>query len=414
MSGRPSDVIPFWSENANYPAGTDPWSATPTVVAPSVAVRNAGHVPAAQVPAQYENATKRSLARYVDYLADIAFQNLTPPNGTDSNSVAIALTYNGQSAPMAFWDDFRQAWVVLGHNTAGKYYTGDANSLTLMTIGASKWAVGCLGSGKTVLVCGDVAATIPYQVLASDLSASSNGNLPGTAAGSFAVHALCTNTGRFIIVGTEDGVKLTIWKSDNQGTTWTKVTVFATGPGTTADWRIVQGRNQQLVLQGAGVIGGVYYYSNDNGDTWTQVIPGGGLAAVTRIAYIDYSSEEDTYAMCDGTDFWFCQGDITNGFVKQAMAGITGGAAISNFAFFGAALYFQVQHFTSVNVGWLSWNLGVNARQVHSMPREFGGVVFGGVGTRLYKSDHGALWTDISFVQQNLRCSGLGAVARNE
>lgn len=412
MSGRPPDAIPFWSENGTYPAGADPWAGTLTVVPPSVAERNAGIVPAAQVPAQYWNSVRRAIARYVDYLADIAFQNLTPPNATDSAGTTIALSYNGQSYAMGFWDDFRQSWIILGHNTVGKYYTGDATSITLMTVGASKWAVGCLGAGKTALICGDVAATIPYQILAADLTASSSGTLPGTAAGSYALTAICTNTNRFIVVGTEDGVKLTIWKSDNQGTTWTKVTVFATLTGN--DWRIVQGHNNQLVLSVGNIVGGVYYYSNDNGDTWTQVVPGGAFGAVTRIPYIDYSSEEDTYAVCDGTDFWFCSGDITNGFVKRAMAGITGGAAIQNFAFFGASLYFQVHHFTNVNVGWLSWNLGLNARQVHSMPREVGGVGFAGTGSRLYKSLHGAIWSSVNFVQQNKRCSGMSAVGRAE
>jgi hypothetical protein len=47
--------IPTWSTDANFPAGTDPWSGTPTRVEPDPGDKAAGFVPATRGPAQWFN-----------------------------------------------------------------------------------------------------------------------------------------------------------------------------------------------------------------------------------------------------------------------------------------------------------------------------------------------------------------------
>lgn len=69
MPTRPS-TIPTWATDAAYPAGSDAWSATPTVVTPSGGAQAAGHVPNIKPPAQHENWFKNLVSKWVDYLDD--------------------------------------------------------------------------------------------------------------------------------------------------------------------------------------------------------------------------------------------------------------------------------------------------------------------------------------------------------
>lgn len=45
----------IWASDANYPAGSDPWSGEPTKVAPTVGEIEDGHTPGVPVPAETEN-----------------------------------------------------------------------------------------------------------------------------------------------------------------------------------------------------------------------------------------------------------------------------------------------------------------------------------------------------------------------
>lgn len=51
----------IWASDANYPAGGDPWSGTPTKVAPDAAEIAAGHVPSIIDPAEKENWWKNRI-----------------------------------------------------------------------------------------------------------------------------------------------------------------------------------------------------------------------------------------------------------------------------------------------------------------------------------------------------------------
>ena len=62
-------LSPQWATNANFPAGAQPWSATPTRVAPSGGVAAAGFAPAEQPPAQFMNY---QLGKTADGVADAA------------------------------------------------------------------------------------------------------------------------------------------------------------------------------------------------------------------------------------------------------------------------------------------------------------------------------------------------------
>lgn len=66
---RPT-TIPSWSTDANYPAGSDPWSATPTRVEPDAGDKAAGFDPGEKPPAQWFNWLLGVLANWVAYFDD--------------------------------------------------------------------------------------------------------------------------------------------------------------------------------------------------------------------------------------------------------------------------------------------------------------------------------------------------------
>ena len=195
MTGRPADVIPFWSENANYPAGTDPWSGLPTAVPPAVALRNGGLIPKDQWPAQYENSWKRSMARYMDYLADIGFMNWSRPLEHDSDVApgTFLFTSLGLGGIQNYWSNYHQAWFVHGQNANGIFYVGDACALDKFSTGAAvKYHFGAVdeATGISVQFNGDAGAAINYRQTAADLNSGTNNTLPGVSGGgAFAYHS---------------------------------------------------------------------------------------------------------------------------------------------------------------------------------------------------------------------------------
>lgn len=66
---RPT-TIPSWSTDANYPAGSDPWSATPTRVEPDAGDKASGFDPGDKPPAQWFNWLLGVLANWVAYFDD--------------------------------------------------------------------------------------------------------------------------------------------------------------------------------------------------------------------------------------------------------------------------------------------------------------------------------------------------------
>ena len=71
---QPAD-LPTFATDANYPAGTDPWSGTPTKVKPALAVTAPGHMPNTEWPSQWENWWKANVAEHLALAADAAALN---------------------------------------------------------------------------------------------------------------------------------------------------------------------------------------------------------------------------------------------------------------------------------------------------------------------------------------------------
>lgn len=64
---RPT-VSPDWATDANYAAGANPWSGTPTKSAPSAGKVQTGYVPAADDAAEEDNYILNNHANYIKYL----------------------------------------------------------------------------------------------------------------------------------------------------------------------------------------------------------------------------------------------------------------------------------------------------------------------------------------------------------
>lgn len=69
MPTRPS-VAPDFATDANYPAGSDPWSGNPTKVTPG-AVASTGFIPKTMLPAQFINYVLANHADWINYLDQI-------------------------------------------------------------------------------------------------------------------------------------------------------------------------------------------------------------------------------------------------------------------------------------------------------------------------------------------------------
>lgn len=106
---RPSGLPPIWSSNANYPAGSDSWSGTPTKVDPGTSKTAQGFVPGERVPAQWINSFWNKESAFIAYLDMIDALNWTP-----RIQIKSGVTMN-LGANHLVWDTYRDMiWAVGG------------------------------------------------------------------------------------------------------------------------------------------------------------------------------------------------------------------------------------------------------------------------------------------------------------
>jgi hypothetical protein len=120
-----------WATDANYPAGSDPWSGQPTKVALTSGEMAAGFVPDTQVPAEKLNDLLNAMASYVDGVADTAALNWTPkfntegqPNLDHWGTPPTAGALNVQTAPGIIYTNI-EADVLIQFNAAKLFLSYD-------------------------------------------------------------------------------------------------------------------------------------------------------------------------------------------------------------------------------------------------------------------------------------------------
>lgn len=101
MPSRPG-TTPSWGTDANYPAGTDPWSSTPTRVAPTSGEQAAGYAPKDEPPAQWLNWLWGFAADWIAYFAAIIDSNEEHTYQT-AKSRTIYVGVNGGEGTEAGW-----------------------------------------------------------------------------------------------------------------------------------------------------------------------------------------------------------------------------------------------------------------------------------------------------------------------
>lgn len=114
MSGRPLPPgwpIPTWAPDANYPAGSDPWSGLPTKVAHPGAA-SVGFTPKRGVPAQCVNA---ALADAYDANGDakMYLSTLLDWTGQDVVNFPVSATTSGLMS-IVLYDKNKQTWAGIG------------------------------------------------------------------------------------------------------------------------------------------------------------------------------------------------------------------------------------------------------------------------------------------------------------
>lgn len=125
---NPSYTVPFWATTANYPAGSSPWSGTPTKAThPSP---QGGFVPGQGAAAEYMNKLLHD-AFDVDASAKAAISTLTDYVGQMNVLVYSknALTATAADATVPVWDAVSRRWVTVGGDSGAKpFYSFDGKT----------------------------------------------------------------------------------------------------------------------------------------------------------------------------------------------------------------------------------------------------------------------------------------------
>lgn len=211
----------------------------------------------------------------MSYLAAI---NWAPTIIADVAAAAIDTIHarpDGTTPP--FWSTAHNCWILMGSNTAGRFYYGDFNYWTAKASGGTpKLTFGVSGGTGLVMFSSTAvgAANVPY-VLEGPLGTYTNQTMTtGAAVVAQSLDAIIiqngANAGRIVVVGAVD-TNYVAWTSDDNGATFTQHTVSALVAGSDPLTRVIEGPSGSLVAWvniAAANGGNILYTSSDGGVTW--------------------------------------------------------------------------------------------------------------------------------------------------
>jgi hypothetical protein len=218
------------------------------------------------------------------------FRNLRVPVFAEINTTVFdfAFTRADGSSP-AFWSSQFQLWIKPGKDTVGKFYVGDNGFYTLFDTGltAVKVSFGC-GNDTRTCVFDSTLRTLGGGVDLKYMQGPTGLVYTGAwtdktleVIGGFlsyvrAGDAILAGSSRLIVCGGGDvsGTgQFLIWKSDDGGTTFTRVTVGNVSASQDYLTRVIIGKSGRLVAwikTSSANQGNKLFYSDDNGDTWSS------------------------------------------------------------------------------------------------------------------------------------------------
>lgn len=359
---RPSVVIPTYAENGNYPAGANPWSGNPTKRDPSLGERNLGREPGQQQPAQWDNWTKNAQGRWINHLADMSVMNWHRPIKADTTAAALTITsLRADGSAEALFSTIHRAWFVLGHTTANHFYVGDECDLGDLSTGVAsgKLTFGCESGNRLLFFCCDQGSANSRKYARSDassFSAWSTLTLPAVGGNDIANDAI-TSQGSSVLVCGGIASALIVWRSTDDGATFTAITVGASGVSTGFLSRIYQSSSGRIFTFMNDTIahgGAIFYYSDDDGLTWTAGTP------FSSGAFRDMVEVDGTYIL-NQVGQVIVTADPTSG----AGSVISGGGVLCTYlAEYGRGIVY-ISAAGTVEVVAFSWNMMVSNRVAH-------------------------------------------------
>ncbi len=307
--------IPVWATNANYVSGAN--AGSPTRVQPLSGESADGWHPDTRPPPQKFNWMHGTAGDWLDYLADVALLNVHTHTFDASNTVLDLSAVRSDGTAGIYKTPFHDAWVLLGHGTAGSIYVVTAaghivNSLATGAASPPHWHHGAFctnGALRDVVFCADDftggAAPAYARSVAGQLHGTwTKATLPGTYSTSYPSRCLdSTSTRDGIIVAVGGGATglingisgdWNVWTSTD-GVTWTLSAPIGRANVDFDLSRVIIGKNGRLVTwanAAAGNGGNRLCFTDNLGATWTV-----RTDVLTSSNIVDgcYSAVDDAY-----------------------------------------------------------------------------------------------------------------------
>jgi hypothetical protein len=109
---RPAGAVPPWATDALYPAGANPWNATPTKVTPSAGKLAEGWEPSEKPPAQFQNYWQNLIFSFLEYLDGLDVLTWPEPGAQEG-----AIATGGNTAGDLAWAPWHPArWLYHANN----------------------------------------------------------------------------------------------------------------------------------------------------------------------------------------------------------------------------------------------------------------------------------------------------------
>lgn len=361
-----------WASDANYPAGSDPWSGQPTKAAPSSGVIAAGVAPGDMLPADWFNYILQHGAERIRVLQSIVEDSATSLGftATDANTDVIAEMIRSQAHRQAFsnWQDFAAVTgglsataisarsriltsnterIVLGFAN-GAIYTSDDFGLTwdVRTSNTTKKINQIVWNGALfVAVCDD------REIVTSpdgETWTARTSNATGATIDIDCVMYDAVN-GLWIAMGDVDPTYGYIGTSPD-GITWTKQTAHHTGTAIGFARCATGGGFSCAVSQGAGT----HVSFSTGGTTWNAAVNPGDTIKNSDVAWFEdrfvIAAEGTTYARSITTQ----NGTTFTGGTELTSGGSTFDE-IFGFGAIGRAIYAREDNTLYMSTDGLAW-----------------------------------------------------------
>ena len=286
---RPANPLPTWANDDDFPAGGDPWSATPTKVEPGAGKRDDGWPPEEIPQAQHMNKLLSELGLWVEHLREREVQSWNAPTiVTTARTKALVFDVAESSIPVLAGLVHSGVWYAVGFGTNveespyGDQWFTDTGASGLG--GANLRAIGTNGARQVITAGEDTG--VEHAAYIRTAGVWTKVVLSGGTSSIIDAIEYWSDNAIWVLAGQESGTSAAAIWTTTDGITFTPRTVPAPGfAGSSVEVNCVAFSPTVAVAFARDPVAGNVSESWTSADAITWVLQAPGIIDVVAVSY---------------------------------------------------------------------------------------------------------------------------------